>query len=136
MLPLRTNPQEAGPRPLPDELRVRFIVEIKTGVTIMIRTVLLVIGISITLSSQAESSNDQLLGLLAASKMAGLCGAVQQMARFQESTKLKGGDDFIYRFVGTETARLGMDHATFLKRCEQAITTYDGFVKAVEDRPE
>lgn len=100
----------------------------------MLRTILIVIGLSFTFPSQAETSNDQLLGIMAVSKMAGLCGAVQQMAHFQDSTKLKGGEDFIYRFVGMEAARLGMDHQIFLKKCELAIQTYDRYVQTIDSK--
>lgn len=101
---------------------------------IMLRIIILTTGLAFALASHAESNNEQLLSILAVSKMAGLCGAVQQMARFQDATQLTGGNDFIYRFVGTEAARLGIDHQLFLKHCEQAIERYDSYVQAISEK--
>ncbi len=38
-----------------------------------------------------DSSFDEIQGLMIASKMAGMCGAIKQMAIFQESTNMPGG---------------------------------------------
>lgn len=65
-----------------------------------------------------------------ASKFAGVCGVMQQMATFQKSTQMPGGDQFIERFWKTEFARLGKSQETFLRECEGAIAIYDKIMAA------
>ncbi|ECS5094829.1 hypothetical protein ACDA25_003469 [Salmonella enterica subsp. enterica serovar Schwarzengrund] len=71
-----------------------------------------------------DSSFDEIQGLMIASKMAGMCGAIKQMATFQESTKMPGGDEFLQRFLTTEQARLGMNPQEFLEACQKSISIY------------
>lgn len=72
----------------------------------------------------AESGPDSVQDLMITSKFAGMCGTIKQMASFQESTKMPGGDDFLLRFLATEQARLGMTPQEFLKVCQSSISTY------------
>lgn len=96
---------------------------------------LLILSISVVWSSEnnRQDENEAMLTLLAQAKMAGICGTYKQMALFQESTKMVGGDQFLNRYINTEVARLNITHATLLKMCENAVQTYDTTVKALED---
>lgn len=96
---------------------------------------LLILSVSVSWSyddtklKESEAS----LTLLAQVKMAGICGTYKQMALFQESTKMAGGDEFLQRYINTEVARLNITHDTLLKMCENATQTYDTTLKAVEE---
>lgn len=75
---------------------------------------------------QATSSeNKSMQDLMLVSKVAGVCGVMQQMAQFQSSTKMPGGAEFTERFWKTEFARLGKTQAQFFKECEESIAIYN-----------
>lgn len=90
------------------------------------------LSLLISLPSLAEG-NQELLEKLAVAKMTGLCGAVQQMARFQSTTQLKNGEEFIDKFVDAEAARLGIHRAQFLKGCELASRKYDKYLSELDN---
>jgi len=73
--------------------------------------------------------------VLALSKMTGVCGVMQQMAAFQSSTKMPGGDEFIIRFWTAEFARLGKTQGQFISECESSISVYDKLWAAAAQRP-
>lgn len=81
----------------------------------------------------AEEGNAPLRDLLIISKATGMCGTIQQMVAFQESTKMDGGDEFITRFVSTEAARLGQTVPEFVTQCESSITVYTKTIKALNE---
>ena len=70
------------------------------------------------------NQNEELIDLLTITKVAGMCGTFKQMATFQESTKMPGGDEFILRFMNTEAARLGKTLPQFLNECKSAVDIY------------
>ncbi|MBY5300761.1 hypothetical protein FP371_21335 [Citrobacter freundii] len=72
--------------------------------------------------------------LMLTSKWAGMCGAIKQMATFQESTKMPGGDEFLTRFLTTEQARLGMSPQEFLDSCQKSISTYTTYYNMKPDK--
>ncbi|EKO3434933.1 hypothetical protein NTH51_002214 [Vibrio fluvialis] len=91
----------------------------------------LVMLISILLASlpafsqeENNSDSDEIRLMLISAKMHGMCGLVHQMAQFQESTKLDGGDEFILRFMATELARLNMSSKDFLSACDKSADYY------------
>lgn len=65
--------------------------------------------------------------LMLSSKFTGMCGVFGQMANFQESTKIPGGDEFMNRFLATELARLNMSSETFIKQCQDATNIYSKY---------
>lgn len=69
-----------------------------------------------------------------ASKMAGMCGAIKQMAIFQESTNMPGGNEFLQRFLTTEQARLGMNPQEFLEACQKSISAYTNYYNLTSDK--
>lgn len=80
--------------------------------------ILLILFFSTIVCAKQKSDNGDLKGLqelMITSKFAGMCGTIKQMATFQESTKMPGGDEFLQRFLTTEQARLGMNPQGFLK---------------------
>lgn len=81
---------------------------------------LLVAALHAATAAEQDSAQD----LLVISKMAGVCGVMQQMAAFQTSTKMPGGAEFIERFWRTEFARLGKSQEQFFRECEQSIALY------------
>lgn len=72
------------------------------------------------------------LDLMLISKMAGVCGVLQQMAAFQKSTQMPGGAEFVERFWRTEFARLGQSQDQFFRECEQSIDIYSKYTAALE----
>ncbi|WP_105517203.1 hypothetical protein [Escherichia coli] len=81
-----------------------------------------------------DSSFDEIQGLMITSKFAGMCGTIKQMATFQESTKMPGGDEFLQRFLTTEQARLGMNPQEFLEACQKSISAYTNYYNLTSDK--
>lgn len=71
-------------------------------------------------------------GILAIAKIAGSCGVIASLIRFQEETQMKGGDDFIDRFVSVEAARRGLSIEGLSKQCVDSIMTYDNMWKSMD----
>lgn len=90
--------------------------------------VVLLVVLSTSASAKEVEENDSAVSMLVISKMTGLCGAISQMARFQESTKMNGGDEFLSRFVGTEVARLGFTSEQFIAFCKKSTETYQTYM--------
>lgn len=80
----------------------------------------------------ASIGSDELSSLLATAKLSGMCGAIGQMAQFQESTDMPGGGEFVVRFLRTEAARLGWSVEEFQERCAVADEQYQLALKLVE----
>jgi len=93
---------------------------------------LLVVGFTLTLSLQAKADGQSAQEIMAVSKIAGACGILDSMLHFQKSTKMPGGDEFAARFWATEAARLGLSVQQYSDQCNNAVTTYDSFWKALE----
>lgn len=72
--------------------------------------------------------------VLVMSKMAGVCGVMKQMAVFQTSTMMPGGDAFIERFWSAEFARLGKSKETFLEECVRSSEFYAEMWNASEQK--
>ena len=87
-----------------------------------------IIAIALLLTSMSlqvpATESKSVQDLMLVSKVAGVCGVMQQMAQFQSATKMPGGADFIERFWRTEFARLGKSQAQFFKECEESIALY------------
>lgn len=93
---------------------------------------LLILSFSISWSADNNEKNASPQDLMIVSKVAGMCGTLRQMAIFQESTKMPGGDEFVVRFLHTEMARLGWTEETFFKNCEGSASTYDLYMNGFE----
>lgn len=72
----------------------------------------------------AEDGAESFQAALASAKFLGGCGILSQMAGFQQSTKMNGGDEFITRFMSTEAARLGVSVEKYMEACRQAGEYY------------
>ncbi|GAA5647887.1 hypothetical protein [Vibrio proteolyticus] len=83
-------------------------------------------------ASEESDQTDDLKLMLISAKMHGACGLVHQMANFQNSTQLAGGDEFISRFVATELARLNMTGEEFLSSCDKAASYYKYYMNLME----
>lgn len=97
---------------------------------IIILLILLFPCVAYSQSKDVESLQE----LMAVTKMAGMCGVLSQMARFQETTQMKGGDEFIVRFTTTEAARLGFTLEDFLDKCVYFTKLYGIYKKELLDR--
>lgn len=102
----------------------------------------LVMLISVLLASppvfsqeENNSDSDEIRLMLISAKMHGMCGLVHQMAQFQESTKLDGGDEFILRFMSTELARLNMTAEEFLASCDKVASYYKYYMNLFDTTP-
>ena len=62
--------------------------------------------------------------VIVSSKISGGCSLLVQMAEFQQSTKMVGGDAFLERFLSMESARLGMSVDQYVKVCADASRIY------------
>lgn len=92
--------------------------------------------IILIVSCPAHSGNEAqgtLQDMLISAKFTGLCGALQQMTTFQESTKIDGGDQFLERFAMAESARLGMSTSEFFEMCEKSIEKYKLYTDMAND---
>ena len=81
----------------------------------------------------AEKSQSIAQDLLIASKFSGGCGIIIQMATFQQSTKMPGGDEFLERFLKTESARVGMTVKNYLEQCRTSSEIYQTYYNGFED---
>lgn len=86
---------------------------------------------TISVTSMAKEENPA-IDLMLVSKMAGVCGVMQQMAAFQKANQMPGGAEFVERFWRTEFARLGKSQAQFFKECEQSMEMYSKYTAALE----
>lgn len=80
----------------------------------------------IVMAGSAYSAEEEmsLAGFLVAAKFLGGCGIFSQMAKFQESTKMLGGNEFIERFYTVESARLGLSPLEYGENCRKAEEMY------------
>ncbi len=92
---------------------------------------ILMLAIPLMLSGNvlAHNGSKKHTSPLATAKLAGMCGALKQMAAFQEATKMEGGKEFYIRFVNTEAIRVGLTLPEFLQGCQQATRTYAELIK-------
>lgn len=78
----------------------------------------------------------QLHGALVSAKISGGCTILVQMNDFQKSTKMPGGDQFLERFLGMESARLGLTIAQYVQTCADADRVYEFYYKLTSDARE
>jgi hypothetical protein len=96
------------------------------------RTIRPLIAITLLLcASSVRAADLDLEELLATTKYAGFCGALKQLAAFQETTQMAGGDDLILRFTNTEAARLGVTVENMMQTCVGAVKVYNDFVATI-----
>ena len=86
---------------------------------------------SASLYAEENSETDAIIDAMVIAKTTGMCGVFGQMSRFQESTKMPGGDEFVLRFLRTEAARLGQDLSSFLATCSRMPEQYNGIMNAL-----
>lgn len=74
----------------------------------------------------ALSSNDRSTSsnMLAVSKIAGACGVLDSMIRFQKTTGMEGGEAFVVRFWEAEAARLGLSVPELSETCDKAVSAH------------
>jgi len=83
----------------------------------------------------AEEAGDTALTLLVTANFAGGCQIISQMATFQQSTKMTGGDAFLERFLSTESARLGMTPKQYVEQCRRSNEIYRSYHDELEKTP-
>ncbi len=97
------------------------------------KNIALVILLLIPYNVQAEEVGKEdmsaITDLMIVAKATGMCGVYRQMAIFQESTKMSGGNEFILRFLNTEAARLGHTPESFMQQCAQVTEKYNNSMK-------
>jgi len=93
--------------------------------------VFLLLLFPLLLNAEESSKNkyDEIVGMMVVAKATGMCGVLSQLIRFQDTTKMKGGDEFIMRFLKTEAARLGHTVETFVGQCPDVIEKYKGYME-------
>lgn len=93
----------------------------------------------VSASNQADnnaSGSNEILNLMASSKIAGACGVLDSLIHFQKTTQLPGGDDFVVRFWNVEAARLGKSVKELSDGCNSAYKIYDTYWKIAESNSE
>ncbi|WP_223507843.1 hypothetical protein [Pseudomonas sp. BF-B-25] len=93
--------------------------------------ILLLISCTSAVADQTETQ--QLHGAFVSAKISGGCTTLVQMAEFQKSTKMPGGDEFLERFLGMESARLGKSPAQYVQMCADADRVYQFYYKLTSD---
>lgn len=92
-----------------------------------------VLLVSLHVPAHAQTGDAELIRVIAVNaKLAGMCGAIKQMAAFQEATQMPGGNDFLVRFINTEAARLGKDLQAFMQDCVQISKQHGQFMRSLE----
>ncbi|EML0364484.1 hypothetical protein RI835_003894 [Providencia rettgeri] len=71
--------------------------------------------------------------LMIVSKYSGMCGVFYQLTRFQETTKMDKGDEFLERFMNTELARMNLKPKEFVESCNNAVKTYEDYQKNLKE---
>jgi len=91
---------------------------------VLIFLVLVVVG---SATAKTENKAEDTLDprwVLAVAKNTGSCGIMQEMISFQQKTKMQGGDDFVTRFLQTESARRGIAVNQMFDECNDSIAKY------------
>ncbi|HHR6170838.1 TPA: hypothetical protein ACS71B_000536 [Providencia alcalifaciens] len=86
----------------------------------------------ITLGKGIETIKD----LMLVSKYSGMCGVFYQLTRFQETTQMDKGDEFLERFMNTELARMNLKPEEFVKNCNDATKTYETYKNDLREMEE
>ena len=79
-------------------------------------------------SGESDSAN-MVIEMMIVAKATGMCGTFSQMANFQQTTKMKGGDEFVVRFITTEATRLGYTLESFMAQCPDLVEKYSAYMK-------
>lgn len=98
----------------------------------MKRINIIIISLLLTPLSFADTGSDDLIDILVIAKSTGMCGTFKQLSAFQESTKMPGGDEFILRFLNTESARLGKTLPELLKQCQTSVKMYNDIMAGLK----
>ncbi len=95
------------------------------------KTILLFLVFPFFLIAEEADKNkyDEIVGMMVVAKATGMCGVFSQLVMFQETTKMKGGDEFIMRFLNTEAARLGHTVDSLVGQCPGVVKKYKGYME-------
>jgi hypothetical protein len=93
--------------------------------------IFLLLFLPVLLNAEESKQNDwsEIVGMMVVAKATGMCGALSQLVTFQDTTKMKGGDEFIMRFLETEAARLGYTVDSFVSQCPDVTKKYKEYMK-------
>lgn len=76
-----------------------------------------------------NDSANMVIEMMVVAKATGMCGVFSQMANFQQTTKMKGGDEFVVRFLTTEAVRLGHTLESFMAQCPEVVKKYNAYME-------
>ncbi|WP_017516292.1 hypothetical protein ACQCLI_15105 [Pseudomonas nitroreducens] len=93
---------------------------------------LLILATTALLAGSADAEDNVVHDMMVVSKMTGACGIAQQMAEFQRTTQMPGGDEFVARFWKMEFARLGVTQKEYITNCERSFELYKNYWDAAE----
>ncbi len=85
----------------------------------------------VSAEESGSEAGDQLVNMMVVAKATGMCGVLSQLVRFQETTKMKGGDEFVMRFLNTEAARLGYTVESFIGQCPSVTEKYKDYMELI-----
>lgn len=83
----------------------------------VLATAFLIALVAGTASGDQQTPTQQLHGALVSAKVMGSCAMLLQLVKFQESTQMRGGDEFLERFANMEYARLGVSADQYAQKC-------------------
>ncbi len=98
----------------------------------MLKKILILLFLIPVLANAEEpnaEASDELVNMMVIAKATGVCGVIAQLIRFQETTKMEGGNEFIVRFLSTESARLGLTLESYTGRCPNITEKYKGYME-------
>lgn len=93
-------------------------------------------GVVVTIACTSIATAETTLSvreILATAKMAGACGILDSQLHFQKTTRLDGGEKFVFRFWSTEATRLGKTLREYSDQCNQAVSAYDKMWQSAPD---
>ena len=65
-----------------------------------------------------------MLNAIIVSKISGMCLAINQMIELRESTNISGGNEFVERYIGTQSETFGVSARELGEKCEVAHGRY------------
>ena len=93
----------------------------------------LVAGLILMSGLAPAIANENQIEALHVARVAGMCGTIRQISLFQNSIQMPGADEFILRFVETESARFGIALEEFLSNCQRISAEFRDMLDKLEN---
>ena len=105
----------------------------KKGTLIIIFAIhCMVIGFIFTDANAEYIEHNKLDEIIKEAQIAGAYGMMSQIISFQVKTKMKGGDEFIIKFINTKAESLGLTSEEFVKNLKNIDDEFKIYMKILE----